>query len=73
MQNGQISVDYIDDTLPTPAVGVGGGITIVSDNEDVQIAGDALLTVTDAVNLDPLTVKAGNNLLITVTEPVTTR
>ncbi|MEK7422451.1 MAG: hypothetical protein AAB131_01290, partial [Actinomycetota bacterium] len=69
-QNGNIVVDYIDDTLPTPPVGAVGGITIVSDNLDVQPAGDAILTVTDGVDANPLTVKAGNNLLITVTEPV---
>jgi hypothetical protein len=66
----QIIVDYIDATLPTPPLGNPGAVTLVSDNMQVQTAEDAILTAVDITGDNPAgTIKAGNPILITVTEP----
>lgn len=69
-ESDQILVDYIDSTLPTPPTGGPGAVTIVSDNIDVQSAEDAILAAVDITGDNPAgTVKAGDAILITVTEP----
>jgi hypothetical protein len=68
---GAITLTYIDVTLPTPPSGPAGAVSPgVTDLMGVQDAADAILTVVESGSNDPNTVKAGNNIQITVREPL---